>query len=97
VNTEENEVKLSLDWYWIAGRRPDYRQRKEGTSGLGACIVSAAGPAHANAKAKGLGIHPGGEFKIWRLHGPPPEKFRERKLSQEEAREADRAILEMRA
>jgi len=85
---------LSLNWYWIAGRRPDYRERKKGTSGLGACIIDGAGPMHANARAKEMGIHPGGEFKIWQLHGPPPAEYLRRRLSQDEAREVNVAIKE---
>lgn len=84
--------ELSLDWFWIAGRRPDYLERKRGTSGLGACIIDGAGVHHAHARAQELGIHPGGEFKIWKLHGPPPVQFQRRRMSQEEAEEAADAI-----
>jgi hypothetical protein len=85
---------LSLTWYWIAGRRPDFKERKKGTSSLGVCIIDGAGPMHANSRAKQMGIHPGGEYKIWELHGPPPAQFCRRLLRNEEARELNLELKE---
>lgn len=88
--------ELAMTWYWIAGERPDWQDRPKGTSSLGVCMVEGVGPMHANARAKQLGIHPGGKFKIWELHGPPPKEFQNRLLSNDEARQANIALKEQR-
>lgn len=82
------------DWYWLAFRHPEHRERKEGKSAIGVCIVEAAGPNHALARSKQLGINPGGEMKMWRVPAPPP-KYRERLLRPEEAKELNLVMKEV--
>ena len=84
---------LLTDWYWVASRRPDHRERKEGTSALGVVIVEAAGPYQAMAKAAELGL-PDGERKLW-LVPAPPEKYRNRFLRPAEAKELNLVMKEV--
>lgn len=81
-------------WYWIAIRRPDYRERKKGTSSLGVIIVEAAGPHHAWARAQQFGA-PNGEWKMWHIPDAPPEKYRNRMLRDEEAKELNLVLKEL--
>lgn len=86
--------EIPLDWYWLAFRHPEHRDRKEGKSAIGVCIVEAAGGHHALAKSRQLGINPGGEVKVWKVPAPPP-KYRNRLLRPEEAKELNLVMQEV--